>query len=79
MKDPAEELTEGGNDLPKIHSCPSLCLWMAVGIGFLLSEEEVWDLLEPELQTAVRPPCGCWELYLGPLQEEFMFLTSSAP
>lgn len=29
------------------------------------------ELLELELQMAMtRPPCGCWELNVGPLEEQ---------
>jgi hypothetical protein len=35
-----------------------------------------WEPLELELQMSVtHPPCGCWELNLGPLEEQPVLLT----
>jgi hypothetical protein len=35
----------------------------------------VWDPLELEVTDSCEPPCGCWELNPGPLEEQPVVLT----
>jgi hypothetical protein len=45
-------------------------------IGASGAQKKVLDPLESELQGGCEPPCRCWDLNSGPLEEKPVFLTA---
>jgi hypothetical protein len=54
--------------LPACMSLHHECGWSAWG-----SEESIRSP-GPGVTYGCEPPCGCWELYLGPLEEQLVLL-----
>ena len=54
-----------------------VCLCITCGTGAIRDQNRVLDPLEVKLQIGVELPCGCWELNLGPLEEQSVFHLSS--
>lgn len=57
------------------HLCVCLCLCMCTEAVPSTCREGAWSL-GTGVRDGYEPPCGCWKLNPGPLQEKLMLLTT---